>query len=84
MGEVRDLEIKEMVLEEKYDKLYDSYILTYVIAMAFIMENGLTEEYLNYTMKVYKKMMPSSWVMPSSSLKRYHQVEPSKCLSRAS
>lgn len=59
MGEVRDLEIKEMPLEEKYDKLYDSYILADVIAMAFIMENGLTDEYLNYTMKVYKKMMPS-------------------------
>ena len=58
-GEVRDLEIKEMSLEEKYDKLYDSYILTDVIAMAFIKENGLTDEYLNYTMKVYKKMMPS-------------------------
>jgi hypothetical protein len=59
VGEVSDLEIKEMSLEEKYDKLYDSYILTDVIAMAFIMENGLTDEYLNYTMKVYKKMMPS-------------------------
>jgi len=57
--EVRDLEIKEMSLEEKYDKLYDQYILTDVIAMAFIKENGLTDKYLDYTMKVYKKMMPS-------------------------
>jgi hypothetical protein len=56
---VRDLEIKEMSLEEKYDKLYDSYILTDVIAMAFIKENGLTDGYLDYQMKVYKKMMPS-------------------------
>ena len=56
---MRDLEIKEMSLEEKYDKLYDSYILTDVIAMAFIKENGLTDKYLDYTLKVYKKMMPS-------------------------
>jgi len=38
---VRDLEIKEMSLEEKYDKLYDQYIITDVIAMAFIKEMGL-------------------------------------------
>ncbi len=53
------MEIKEMSLEEKYDKLYDQYIMTDVIAMAFIKENGLADEYLDYTMKVYKKMMPS-------------------------
>ena len=56
---MRDLEIKEMSLEEKYDKLYDQYILTDVIAMAFIKENGLTDKCLDYTMKIYKKMMPS-------------------------
>ena len=53
------MEIKELSLKEKYDKLYDQYIITDVIAMAFIKENGLTDEYLDYTMKVYKKMMPS-------------------------
>jgi len=56
---VRDLEIKEMSLEEKYDKLYDQYVITDVIAMAFIEEKGLTDEYWDYTMKVYKKIMPS-------------------------
>ena len=39
--EVRDLEIEEMSLEEKYDKLYDQYIITDGIAMAFIKEMGL-------------------------------------------
>ena len=53
------MEIKEMSLEEKYDKLYDQYVMTDVIAMAFIKEKGLTDEYWGYTMKVYKKMMPT-------------------------
>ena len=59
MKEMRDLEIKEMSLEEKYDKLYDQYVLTDVIAIAFVKEKGLTDEYLEYSMKAAKKMMPS-------------------------
>jgi len=53
------LEIKEMSLEEKYDKLYDQYIMTDVIASAFVIEMGLTDKYMDYSMKVFKKMMPS-------------------------
>jgi len=53
------LETKEMSFEEKYDKLYDQYVLTDVIAWAFAKEMGLTDKYLDYSMKVYKKMMPS-------------------------
>ena len=51
--------IEEMPVEEKYDKIYDQYILTDVIAMAFVKEMGLTDKYLEYSLKVYKKMMPS-------------------------
>jgi hypothetical protein len=57
--EVRDLETKEMLIEEKYDKLYDQYVLTDVIAMAFVMEMGLSEKYMDYSFKIMKKMMPS-------------------------
>jgi hypothetical protein len=39
MKEMRDLEIKEMSLEEKYDKLYDQYVLTDVTAIAFVKES---------------------------------------------
>jgi len=56
---VRDLETKEMSFEEKYDKLYDQYILTDVVAWAFVKEMGLTDKYLDYSMKVFKKIMPS-------------------------
>ena len=48
-----------MSLEEKYDKLYDQYVLTDVIAIAFVKEKGLTDEYLEYSMKAAKKMLPS-------------------------
>jgi len=53
------LETKEMTLEEKYDKLYDQYVMTDIIAWAFAKEMGLTDKYLDYSMKVFKKMMPS-------------------------
>jgi len=53
------LETKEMSLEEKYDKLYDQYVMTDIIAWAFAKEMGLTDKYLDYSMKVFKKMMPS-------------------------
>ncbi|MFQ6065382.1 MAG: hypothetical protein ACE5L6_07900 [Candidatus Bathyarchaeia archaeon] len=53
------MEIEEMSFEEKYDKLYDQFVLTDVVAWAFVKEMGLTDKYLDYSMKVYKKMMPS-------------------------
>jgi len=53
------LETKEMSFEEKYNKLYDQYVLTDVIAWAFAKEMGLTDKYLDYSMKAYKKMMPT-------------------------
>lgn len=56
---MRDLEIKEMSFEEKYDKLYDQYVMTDVIAWAFVKEMGLTDKYLDYSMKVFKKLVPS-------------------------
>ena len=53
------MEIKERSFEEKYDKLYDQYILTDVTAWAFVKEMGLTDKYLDYQMKIAKKMMPT-------------------------
>ena len=58
--------IKEMPVEEKYDKLYDQYILTDVIAWAFVKEMGLTDKYLDYSAKVMKKMMPYPSIMGSA------------------
>jgi hypothetical protein len=55
---VIDLEIKEMPLEEKYKRLYDQSIISDVITFAFIKEMGITDEYMDYSMKAFKKMLP--------------------------
>jgi hypothetical protein len=57
--EVRHLEIKDLSFEEKYNKLYDQYVLTDVTVMTFVKEMGLTEQYMEYSMKVMRKMLPS-------------------------
>jgi hypothetical protein len=51
--------MKEMAIEEKYDKLYDQLILLDVTTMAFLKEMGLSEKYMDYSMTVMKKVMPS-------------------------
>ena len=51
--------MKDISLEEKYDKLYEQIILTDTILMTFLYEKGLAEEYMEYSMKVMKKVLPS-------------------------
>lgn len=51
--------MNEMTIEEKYDKLYDQLILLDVTTMAYLKEMGLSEKYMEYSMKVMKKVMPS-------------------------
>jgi hypothetical protein len=58
-NDIEDLEVKEMSMEEKYDKLYDQFVVTDVIALDFIKEMGLTEKFMDHQMKVFKKSMPS-------------------------
>ncbi len=73
------MEIKEMSFEEKYDKLYDQYILTDVMAWAFVKEKGLTDEYINYSMKIYKKMMPS---LMGSAFKLIKMLAPGRAFKK--
>ena len=64
---MRKLEkITEMPLEEKYDKFYDQYVLTDIIAWSFVKEIGLTDKYLEHSLKVMKKMMPYPSIMGSA------------------
>ena len=58
-NDTKDLEVEEMSMEEKYDKLYDNYVLTDAIALAFIKEMGLIEKFMDHQMKVFKKSIPS-------------------------
>jgi hypothetical protein len=59
LKEVRTLEIKDISFEEKYDKLYDQLVLTDVTVMTFVKERGLTDQYMDYSMNIMKKMIPS-------------------------
>jgi hypothetical protein len=58
--EVRDLAIKEMPLEEKYDKLYNDFLLTTAMYYAYLKEMGVDEDKLwDYFVKVQRKILPS-------------------------
>jgi len=58
LGE-RDLAIKEMPLEEKYDKLFDFFVLYYAASYAFNKEQGTVDKWPDYLAKAMGKMMPS-------------------------
>ena len=73
------METKEMSFEEKYDKLYDQYIMTDVIAWAFVKEMGLTDKYLDYSLKVYKKMVPSGFL--GSAFKLIKMLAPGRAFN---
>jgi len=53
------LEIKEMPLEEKYDKLFDDYVLGMVRNTALHKELGVLDKDRDLAVKVYKEMLPS-------------------------
>ena len=52
------MEIKEMPLEEKYNEIFDMYILENAISYAFHKEQGTVNKWLDYTIEAYRKMMP--------------------------
>ena len=53
------MEIKEMPLEEKYEKLLDQWILDDAKNFAFHKELGVLDKYDDFNRKVQKKMIPS-------------------------
>ena len=57
--EVRDLEIKEMPIEEKYNKLLDDYLLAAATGYALHKELGVVDKYNDLVVKVQQRMLPS-------------------------
>ena len=53
------LSVKEMPLEEKYDKLLDSYLLNNAINYAFHKELGVISKHTDFYTKVQEKLVPS-------------------------
>ena len=53
--------IKEMPLEEKYDKLLDSYILGWIGNYSLYKELGAVNKNINFNVETQKKLLPSIW-----------------------
>ena len=66
---MRDLQIKEMPLEEKYDKLLDGYLLVVATDYALHKELGVIDKSNDLSVKVQKKMFPSVLGMAFKVLK---------------
>ena len=72
---MKDLAIKEMPLEEKYDKLFDFFVLYYAASYAFNKEQGTVDKWPDYLAKIMGKMMPS---LMGSVAKLMKTVSPGK------
>ena len=57
--EVIDLEIKEMSIDERYDRLLDDYLLDVATDYAILKEFGGVDKQIDLSVKVQKKMLPS-------------------------
>jgi len=55
---VRDLEIKEMPIAEKYDRLFDFFVLDHAVSYASHKKLGTLDKYLDDTVEAFRKMMP--------------------------
>jgi hypothetical protein len=58
-NEMTKIDFKEMSLQEKYDNLLESFILTMATDYALFEELGEVDKYLDMHMKVRKKMLPN-------------------------
>jgi len=68
-----------MSLEEKYDNLLDSFILTMATDFALFEELGEVDRYLDLHVKVRKRMLPS---LLGSALKLFKMISPRRALNR--
>lgn len=71
--------IKEMSLEEKYDKLFDSYVLTEAMYYAFLEELGVLDKYYDFSAKLTKEIMPKYLGI---ALKVFTTIAPGKALQQ--
>lgn len=53
------MSIKEMPLEEKYDKLVDMFFMIYATSFTIIKQLGAEDKFLDLFVKSYKNMLPS-------------------------
>lgn len=68
-----------MPLEEKYDKLFDSYILTEAMNYAFLEELGVLDKYYDFSAKLTKEIIPKYLGI---ALKVFKTIAPGKALQQ--
>lgn len=66
---VRCLDIKEMPLQEKYDRLLESYVLGWIRDTVLHKELGAVDKCTDLTVRMQKKMIPSTLGPASRMLK---------------
>jgi hypothetical protein len=73
------VDIKEMPLEEQYDNLLDSFILTMATDYALFTELGAVDKYLEKHIQVRKRMLPS---LLGAAYKLFKIVAPKRALNQ--
>jgi len=76
---VRNLAMKEMSLEEKYEKLLDTYLLYRATSYALHKELGTVDKYIESLTKTQKNMIPS---LPAATYKLLKAVAPGTAFNR--
>jgi hypothetical protein len=79
LEEVKDLAIKEMPLEEKYEKLLDNYLLIRATLLALHKELGSVGKYIESLTRTQKNMVPS---LPAAAYKLLKTVAPGKAFKK--
>jgi len=74
------LAIKEMPLEEKYGQLLDEYLLCFATGYALHKELGVVDKCIDLSVKVEKKMLPSSLGM--AAFKVLKAISPGKAFKQ--
>ena len=77
--DVTDLAIKEMPIEERYDKLLESYLLNHAINYALHKELGVVTKYIDFYVKIQKKMVPSYF---GTAFKVFKTLSPGKAFKQ--
>ena len=76
------MEIKEMSLEEKYERLLNEMQLTWVTCYAFHKEHGTMDKWLDYYANVQKNMLPFSTGLGKAFFKLVKTLAPGKTLKK--
>jgi hypothetical protein len=79
LEEVKNLAIKEMPLEEKYEKLLDNYLLIRATLLALHKELGSVDKYIDSLTRTQKNMVPS---LPAAAYKLLKTVAPGKAFNK--